>query len=116
MIEIFEKHETAILLNRRIVDKINDLSADYSLAQDEYEEIRTRHQQAYVHERQVFIEFLDSLGEKEKGQLIKQALLLHALGIEKQHLQQLFEYNEIDEPLYIYLNTKLERQIVRVEQ
>jgi hypothetical protein len=46
-------------------------------------------------------ELLDN--EKDSSVLIKRAISLHALGIEKQYLKDLFKYNEIDENNYSIL-------------
>jgi hypothetical protein len=47
--------------------------------------------------------------------LLKKALTLHALGIEKQYLKEMFRYNEIPENLYHYQLTKIELQASRVK-
>ena len=51
----------------------------------------------------------------ESDTLIRRAISLHALGIEKQYLKNLFFYNEIDEKNFKYILRKIEKQIERVE-
>lgn len=51
--------------------------------------------------------------EKE---LIRRALSLHALGIEKQYLKDLFSYNEIEEKNFKYILNKINRQIERLNE
>lgn len=51
----------------------------------------------------------------EADTLIRRAISLHALGIEKQYLKSLFFYNEIDEKNFKYILRKIEKQMERIE-
>lgn len=53
--------------------------------------------------------------QKEADTLIRRAISLHALGIEKQYLKELFFYNEIDERNFKYILRKIEKQMERIE-
>lgn len=48
--------------------------------------------------------------------MIRKAITLHALGIEKQYLKELFLYNEIDEKNFKFLLNKINNQIERIEE
>ena len=48
--------------------------------------------------------------------VIKSALTLHALGIEKQYLKDLYHYHEVDEYNFKIILNKIIRQIERIEQ
>jgi hypothetical protein len=54
------------------------------------------------------------LEKKDSRELIKQALALHALWIEKQYLREMFKYNEIPENLYHYMMRKIDVQESRL--
>jgi hypothetical protein len=47
--------------------------------------------------------------------IIKKAITLHALGIEKQYLKDLFHYHEVDEYNFKIILWKITRQIERIE-
>jgi hypothetical protein len=51
----------------------------------------------------------------EADTLIRRAISLRALGIEKQYLKSLFFYNEIDERNFKYILRKIEKQMERIE-
>ena len=53
--------------------------------------------------------------DKNAEDLIKRTISLHALGIEKRHLKELFAYNEIDEHNFKHILHKITRQIERIE-
>lgn len=53
--------------------------------------------------------------EQDVGNLIRRALSLHALGIEKQYLKELLFYNELDEKNFKYILRKIEKQMERIE-
>ncbi len=48
-------------------------------------------------------------------QIIKKAITLHALGIEKQYLKDLFHYHEVDEYNFKIILGKIIRQIERID-
>ena len=50
------------------------------------------------------------------SKVIKSALTLHSLGIEKQYLKDLYHYHEVDEYNFKIILNKIIRQIERIEQ
>jgi hypothetical protein len=52
--------------------------------------------------------------QKNPEELIFKAISLHALGIEKQYLKEMYAYNEMSENLFHYLLGKIDTQISRV--
>lgn len=63
-------------------------------------------------------ELLDVLIHDKKDhlpELIRRVVTLHALGIEKYHLKELYMYNEISEEAFKILMRKIESQIYRIE-
>ena len=63
-------------------------------------------------------ELLDTLIFDKKEhlpELIRRVVTLHALGIEKYHLRELYMYNEISEEAFKTLIRKMEAQIYRIE-
>jgi hypothetical protein len=57
--------------------------------------------------------FIDNHDSAHK--LIDRALSLHALGIEKEYLHEMFVYNEITEQIYFERVSKIETQSSRIE-
>ena len=113
-LEQFERLELAIMVYQRIIDKIGLMKDDYHICKRNYDQLKqkyiAKHDEAIL-EMQVFLD-----QQKEPAKLVHKALALHALGIEKQYLNEMFEYNECNESLYMHLLGKLERQIIRVEK
>ena len=55
------------------------------------------------------------LQHPDSDQLVSKALSLHALGIEQEHLHEMFVYNEISEQIYASRSAKIQTQAERVE-
>lgn len=113
-IEHFERLELAIMVYQRIIEKISLMKDDYHICKRNYDQLRekyiAKHDEAVL-EMQVYLQ-----QHPQAEKLLKKALSLHALGIEKQYLTEMFEYNECSEPIYMHLLGKIERQILRVEK
>lgn len=113
-LEEFEHEEGSILANLKILEKLNTSYKKAYLTQSEYDELTQR----YSDKLEVAIKKMKrilSRSKKESDTLIRRALSLHALWIEKQYLKDLFLYNEIDERNFKYIFRKIEKQMERVE-
>jgi len=89
------------------------MKADYHTSQKNYDSLRDKYLCKLKIARKSMTDFLHS--QKNPEQLIHKAIALHALGVEKEYLQQMFTYNEIEEHLYLHRMAKIERQIGRAE-
>jgi CPA1 family monovalent cation:H+ antiporter len=113
-LEVFEKMEWEIMIYTTIIEKIETLNVDYHISKHNYDLLRHKYE-AKREESQLKMQmFLQ--GHKDADHLLKQAIDLHALGIEKEYLKEMFRYNEVDELLYFYLLNKIERQAERLEK
>ncbi len=112
-LEKFEFEEWKILANLKIIEKLNSSYKKAYLTKVEYDELTNR----YTNKLNEAIKAMkDLLSDSEDPKpLIRRALSLHALWIEKQYLKDLFLYNEIDEHNFKYILRKIEKQIDRVE-
>jgi len=100
-IEHFERLELDIMVYQRIIEKINMMKEDYDICKRNYDQLKekyiAKHDEAVL-EMQIYLQ-----EHKNSKALVHQALSLHALGIEKQKLTEMFEYNECSEPIYMHL-------------
>ncbi|MDD2908970.1 MAG: cation:proton antiporter [Candidatus Gracilibacteria bacterium] len=112
-VEHFQKHESMILIYTEILKKIESILSKGHISKSEYETLNKKYKKKLDHEIEEFKKLLSKVGESEN--LIIKALSLHALGIEKQYLKELFRYNEIDEYIFKYMLGKINRQIERIE-
>lgn len=113
-LEEFKYEEWKILTNLKIVEKINLSYKKAYLTKIEHDELLT----IYSKKLKDAVDMMKTLlWEKvnESKNLIRKAISLHALWIEKQHLKKLFFYNEIDEHNFKYILRKIEKQIERIE-
>lgn len=113
-LEVFEKMEWEIMIYTTIIEKIETLNVDYHISKHNYDLLRHKYE-AKREESQLRLQlFLQQ--HEDADHLLKQAIDLHALGIEKEYLKEMFRYNEVDELLYFYLLNKIERQTERLEK
>jgi len=112
-LEIFEQHETEILIYDRILKKIEKMKKDFHTSKENYDTLHKEYLWKFKESQLSMYSFLKKRKKPEK--LIKKAIALHALWVEKEYLQQMFTYNEIEEHLYLHWMAKIERQIWRVE-
>jgi len=113
-LEKFDKFESEIIIYNKILEKINRMKSDSHTDEKIYELLLEN----YLSKLNTSILNLQIFIQKNENseKIIKQALALQALGVEKQYLEEMFKYNEIDEYLYIYLKSKIEKQIHRLEK
>lgn len=113
-LESFEHEEGKILANFKILQKLNTSYKKAYLTQNEYDELKTTYTKKLNHAVATMKEILKD-SKSEANTLIRRAISLHALGIEKQYLKSLFFYNEIDEKNFKYILRKIEKQMERIE-
>lgn len=113
-LEEFEYEEWRILSNLKVIQKLNLSFKKAYLTQNEYEELRNKYSEKLSHAVKKMKKVLEEKWDDPKI-LIRRALSLHALWIEKQYLKELFFYNEIDEKNFKYIFRKIEKQIERLE-
>lgn len=113
-LEQFEYEEWKIMAFLKIIEKINSSYEKAYLTENEYNKLKTIYETKLKDAVTWLKELLDSQKEKAED-LIKKALSLHSLWIEKQYLKELFHNNEIDEINYKYIFRKINRQIERLE-
>ncbi len=114
-IEEFEYEEGKILMNLKVLEKLTSIEKKWYINKDEHSELRKK----YEFELQNSITSIKKMFEthpQKMKQVIKSALLLHSLWIEKQYLKDLYHYHEIDEFNFKIIHNKIIRQIERIEQ
>jgi len=113
-LEEFEYDEAKIITNIKILKQLNKLNDRWYLSLDEFSELKNR----YESKLQLAIYELNELLTKEgknADKLVKRAISLYALWIEKDYLKELFEYNEVQEHNFKYILRKINRQVERLE-
>lgn len=113
-LEEFEYDEWKILTNLKILEKLNKLYQRTYLTEWEYLELKNK----YEEKLQNAVKSLKTLLQNEwqnSQDLIKRAISLHALWVEKQYLKDLFGYNEITEHNFKFILHKITRQVERLE-
>lgn len=113
-LEEFEYEEWKILANLKILEKLNNSYKKAYLTKLEYEDLTLKYTDK-LNEAVASMKNLVWENNIDSKKLIRRALSLHALWIEKQYLKSLFFYNEIDEHNFKYILRKIEKQIERVE-
>lgn len=112
-LEEFEKYESQILVYHKILEKLEQMNLWYAISKKSYDILYSKYQnkieEAILH-LQIFLQ-----KQSTPDILLKKALTLHALWIEKEYLKEMFRYNEIPENLYHYQLTKIELQSSRVK-
>jgi hypothetical protein len=113
-IEKFEKFEAEIYIYSKIIHNIGKSYDNENICLSAHQNLRKKYTAKLDIAKENMQEFLAS--QKNKEAFIFKALSLHALGIEKQYLHEMYTYNEIPEHLYNYLDNKIEKQIQRIEK
>ncbi len=113
-LEVFEYNEAKILVNVKILAKLKSLYEKSHILKEEYVELKWFYEEKLQEASSQLKKVLGTDKIKAK-ELLKKAISLHALWIEKQYLQNLFNYNEIDEKNFIVILAKIKRQKDRLE-
>jgi CPA1 family monovalent cation:H+ antiporter len=113
-LEEFEYVEGKILSNLKVLEKLNTSYKKAYLTKIEYEDLADKYS---VKLKEAVDSMQGILSDKDQNvdDLIRRAISLHALGIEKQYLKELLFYNELDEKNFKYILRKIEKQMERIE-
>ncbi len=114
-LEQFEEQEWKILSYLKMLEKLDNLYQKNYLTINEVTNLRNKYESELRNSVEKVKQLIKSLWEENWYQLIRRALSLHALWIEKQYLKDLFAYNEIWEKNFKYILNKIARQIERLE-
>lgn len=115
-LEKFEYEEWKILTNLKVLEKLKNSYEKWYLTDVEYSELRWKYSNKLNEAVKEMKELIKNDENKIHDSLIKKAISIHSLWIEKQYLKELFYYNEIDEKNFKHILRKIERQIERLEE
>ncbi len=113
--EILEYEESKILYSAKVLEKIESLHDKFYLVDEEYAKLKSTYQELSDSSRNNIIKLLDKYDDKWTV-ILKKAISLHALWIEKRYLKELFSVNEINEKAFKMILWKINRQIDRIEE
>lgn len=113
--EEFEYDEWRILANLKILEKINNLYWKKYLTSEEYFDLKRKYWENLKKAVFNLQKLLKNCKWETADNLIKKAISIHALWIEKQYLKSLFKYNEIDEKDFKFIFNKICKQQKRIE-
>lgn len=114
-IEEFEYEEGKVLMNLKVLDKLTQIEEKWYINKHEHKELRLKYE-SILNSSIENIRKLQLNNPDNATFVIKKAITLHALGIEKQYLKDLFHYHEVDEYNFKIILGKITRQIERIEQ
>lgn len=114
-LEKFEQQEWKILAYLKMLEKLDSLYQKKYLTISEVDNLKKKYEKELKNSVENLKQLIKSQGKDNGKELIRRALSLHALGIEKQYLKDLFSYNEIEEKNFKYILNKINRQIERLE-
>ncbi len=107
------------------IEKVEALEARALIHHEVSTRIRRYQQRGYIDERigeELLSEHKDAyqkncraLTEEDKDGLAERVLRMYAIGIEKRHLKELYQYGEVTEPVYKHLSGKLQLQLEAIE-
>jgi len=113
-LEEFEYDESKILANIKIIDKLNKLYSKEYLTNEEFKKLKSKYKERLNSTILHLKKFLNEQW-KDANDLLKRAIALHALWIEKKNLKILFEHNEISEKNFNFIYSKINNQKERLE-
>lgn len=114
-LEQFEQQEGKILAYLKMLEKLDSLYQKKYLTISEVDNLKKKYEKELKNSVENLKQLIKAQGKDNGKELIRRALSLHALGIEKQYLKDLFSYNEIEEKNFKYILNKINRQIERLE-
>lgn len=114
-VEEFEYEEWKILANLKILEKINNLFWKKYLTKEEYFELKRKYWERLKSAVFELQRLLQNCTKINADNLVKKAISIHALWIEKQYLKSLYSYNEISEKDFKFIYNKICKQKERVE-
>lgn len=92
------------------------MADDYDLCEKNYDALIAKYETKLVQAQSDMKSFLAKIGPSDSALLVKKAIALHALGVEKEYLREMFMYHECDEYTYLYMLSKIGRQEMRIEK
>ena len=113
-IEEFEYEEGKVLMNLKVLDKLTQIEEKWYINKAEHHELRYKYE-TILETSIKNIQNLQAGNPDNAKYIIKKAITLHALWIEKQYLKDLFHYHEVDEYNFKIILWKITRQIERIE-
>ncbi len=113
-LEQFEYEEWKIMSYLKILEKLNNSFSKEYLSKKEYDKLKKEYEEKLKNAVTDLKKILKNQWWKWEF-LIRKAISLHSLWIEKQYLKDLFYHNEIDEKNFKYILRKINRQIERIE-
>ena len=114
-LEKFEYQEWKILSYLKILAKLDVIYSKKYLTVQEFEELKLKYEDKLKTSVEDLKKIISSKTKEDSNALIRKALSLHALWIEKQYLKDLFTYNEIWEENFKFILNKIDRQIERID-
>jgi len=97
----------------RIIKKIKTMGKKYNISPQQSEELINKYETKFAMAKTAMQIFLDNHPGRDR--LLNTALTLHALGIEKEYLHEMYSYNEISEQIYYSRNAKINTQSARIQ-
>lgn len=94
-LEEFELLESHILVYDRIIKKIKSMTTTFKISPAQSESLIQKYEFKKEESKLQMQLFLQQ--EENQDLFVSKALSLHALGIEKEYLHEMFSYNEISE-------------------
>jgi len=114
-LEEFEYQEWRILAYLKMLEKLDSLYHKNYLTINEVNDLRLKYESELKEATESLKNLIKSKWVENWNELVKRAISLHALWIEKQYLKDLYTYNEIEEKNFKYILNKIDRQIERLE-
>lgn len=114
-LEEFEYYEWRILALLKMLQKLNTIYEKTYLNEKEVLGLKAKYENKLKESIEALKNMLSKLWKDDSKDLIRKALSLHALWIEKQYLKELFKYNEIWEKNFKFVINKINRQVERLE-
>lgn len=114
-LEEFEYYEWRILALLKMLQKLNTIYEKTYLNEKEVLGLKAKYENKLKESVEALKNMLSKLWKDDSKDLIRKALSLHALWIEKQYLKELFKYNEIWEKNFKFVINKINRQVERLE-
>ncbi len=106
-LEALEYEEARALVESAVLTRLDDFSAKGYIDANIYEKLRKEHEVRYNDACRGCAD--------ETGELALRALRIHAIGIERHYLKDLYVYGEVSENVVRRIMSKLELQLERVE-
>lgn len=101
-----------MIITERILSKIEKLNTEYGINKSSYHCLKSRYTKRLVEQEKSLKSLVGTSEVSDK--FLLQTLSLHALGIEMDYLDVMYSNHEMEERLYLYLQSKYESQEYRL--